>query len=78
MGNYYHSNKFYQVVEKIDRQGRKKYVVRAANNKFDLLFGIWINYTKENDTLDEAIEQIQSIDKFKLKSEKIVYKERCI
>jgi len=78
MGNYYHSNKFYQVVEKIDRQGRKKYVVRAANNKFDLLFGIWTNYTKENDTLDEAIEQIQSIDKFKLKSEKIVYKERCI
>lgn len=50
------------------------YVVYGANCKFDVLFGIWSEYSNaDNKTLSEAIEQINRLYKNGSKSEKIVY-----
>ncbi|MCP4337003.1 MAG: hypothetical protein GY679_04120 [Mycoplasma sp.] len=68
-------NKLYRVKEKTDRKGRICYKVQAAESKWDAFFGVWIDYEKDNNTLDEAIAQIEAIDGFKLKKEKIVHKE---
>jgi hypothetical protein len=71
----FHNNKIYRVKEKIDRQGKCVYQVQACANLFESIFGIWSDYSKENETIESAIEQIQFIDKYKLKTEKVVYKE---
>lgn len=75
MENTFHKNKIYRVKEKTNRQGDVKYVVEAADSFIQSIFGIWIEYTKENDTLEDAIEQIEFVDKYKLKKEQIVHKE---
>lgn len=75
MGKF-HKNKLYRVKEKTDRSGRVCYKVQASESKWDAFFGFWVDYEKDNDTLDEAVSQIEMIDSFKLKKEKVVHTER--
>lgn len=72
----FHRNKLYRVKEKTDRKGRICYKVQAAESKWDAFWGVWIDYEKDNNTIDEAISQIEIIDSFKLKKEKVVHVER--
>ena len=51
----FHNNKIYRVKEKIDRQGKCVYQVQACANLFESIFGIWSDYSKENETIESAI-----------------------
>jgi len=71
----FHKNKIYRVNEKTDRQGNVAYKVESVDSFIDAIFGLWSEYEKENKSLDDAIMQIEFIDRYKLKNEKIVHKE---
>lgn len=71
----FHKNKIYRVKEKTDRGGVTRYQVQATESKWDVFFGIWDDYDKLNNTLDEAIDQIKCIDSVMLVKEKIVHTE---
>jgi hypothetical protein len=77
MTDYFNKNKIYRVREKVDRQGRTKYIVQAAESFMGAFFGLWNEYKKENDTEEEAVDQIAFIDKFRLKKERTVYRKVC-
>lgn len=71
----FHKNKLYRVKEIVDREGRTCYKVEAAKSKWFAFLGEWIGYDKDNSTLDEAIKQIEIIDEYKVKKEKVVHTE---
>ena len=66
-------DKYFKVKEKTNRNGKVIYQVFGAESKFDAIFGFWSKYHKENDSLDEAIQQIKLLHGWGLKSEKTVY-----
>jgi hypothetical protein len=76
MSNTFHKNTYYRVKQKTDRQGAARFIVQSANSLLDVIFGSWDDYQKENFTLEEAISQIEAIDKYRLKKEKIVHFEK--
>jgi len=71
----FHKEKYYRVVRKTNRDGTTQYEVQSATRLIDVLFGMWTNYKKENDTLASAINQIESIDGARLVSKEVVYRE---
>lgn len=72
----FHKNKLYRVKEKTDIFGRKAYIVESAKSKIDAFLGFWDEYNKENEDLQGAIDQIKTVNTFKLKSEKVVYRKQ--
>jgi len=75
MQDNFHKNKIYRVKELIDISGKKAFVVQAAGNLIEAFLGIWKTYAKENDSLNDAINQIESIHRARIKSDRIVHKE---
>ncbi len=76
MTDKFHKNKIYRVKELTATNGEKAYVVQACDNLFEAFIGLWKTYSKENDTLLDAIAQIRTIHKWRLKSSRIVHKEK--
>jgi hypothetical protein len=68
------SNKYFKVKEIVNREGKVVYKVLGADNKWDVIFGVWDTYSFENKTLEDAIEHIELLFRLGIKSEKIVYK----
>ncbi len=71
-------NKYYRVKKKVDRSGNTVYQVEACEGFWGIVFGMWMQYTKENPSLDDAISQVESLAGWKLESEKVVYKKRIV
>lgn len=69
-------NKYYKVKEIKDSSGNCEFKVFACDNWFEYFFGIWTEYTKKNKTLDEAIDQINTLVSWKIVKDKIVYKRK--
>jgi len=67
-------NKYYRVREKQDNSGKIIYSVEAYENKYDLIFGFPIEYSQENKTLDDAIDQVNFLAGYKIKKIKTVFK----
>lgn len=68
------SCKYFKVVEFVRRDGVVKYKVFGTESKFSMFFGLWVEYQKENETLVDAISQIQDIYKWGVESKQIVYR----
>ena len=66
--------KYFKVVEFVRRDGVIKYKVFGTQCKFSMFFGLWVEYQKENETLVDAISQIEYICKCGVESKHIVYK----
>lgn len=75
MSNW-NEHKIYRVRELVDVIGNKKFQVEAADTWFQGLLGNWSEYSKENTSLDEAIQHIKDLAMFRKKSDKIIYSER--
>ena len=67
--------KYFRVKKIVTRNGETIYKVQSADNIFEFIFNIWDEYKKDNDTLDEAVKQIETINKYKIEDEKVVYKK---
>lgn len=72
--NTFNKEKYFRVVYKKDALGRQIYEVQSCANFIELLFGLWLPYEKENKSINEAVEQIQTISGYKTVLEKVVYK----
>jgi hypothetical protein len=67
--------KFFKVKKITTREGKIVYVVFAASNILEVIFGMYDVFKKENTTLDEAVRQIEFLNQFKIESEETVYKK---
>jgi hypothetical protein len=76
MRDDFHKNKIYRVKELTAINGQKVYVVQACNNLFEAFIGAWKEYSKQNSTLAEAIDQIETLHRWRLKTSRIVHQER--
>lgn len=68
------SNTIFRIDEVKNRKGEVIYQVLGASSRINKFWGIWDAYTKENKTLDEAIEHIKTLYKLGVESKKTVYK----
>ena len=73
--NTFHKNKYFRVKRRVKNSGNTIFQVYACDNIIELIFGVWTEYTKHNESLEEALLQIQTINSIRLKEEKIVHKE---
>ena len=67
--------KYFRVKKKTSRNGQVIYQTESANTFIEMIFGMWDEYTKENETLEEAISQIETINNYKIEDEKTVFKK---
>ena len=67
--------KYFRVKKITRRNGETIYQVQAVKTLFEMIFGMWSVYEKENETLEGAKEQILIINNHKIESEKTVYKK---
>lgn len=67
--------KYFRVKKITRRNGTTIYKVQAVATWFEMLFGMWDCYEKENETLEGAIQQIGVINDHKIEAEKVVYKK---
>jgi hypothetical protein len=76
MESRFNKDKYLRVIQKTDMQGLTVFKVQSARNLFDVILGIWDDYQKENETLEQAINQIQIIYKHSLTKQKVVHFEK--
>ena len=67
-------NKYFKVKQITTANGDIVFKVLGYNTRIDMFFGISYDYSLENKTLEEAIDQIETIVEFKITDEKVVYK----
>ena len=67
--------KYFKVKKITTREGKTVYVVFAAQNILEVIFGVYVEFKKENKTLDGALHQIETINQFRIESEETVYKK---
>lgn len=68
-------NKYFKVKKTTTANGRIVFKVFGYDNWFDMLIGASYSYTFENKTLEEAIDQIETIAEYKIVDEKVVHKQ---
>lgn len=69
-----HNHKFFKVEELVNNKGEVIYEVSGADNKLDVIMGIWSTYATEHKELEEAVAHIKRLHPLMLKSKKKVYK----
>lgn len=67
--------KYFRVKKKTSRDGKVIYQTESADTFIEVILGFWSEYTKENKTLEDAISQIETINKYKIEDEKTVFKK---
>tara|TARA_R110002073_G_scaffold33547_7_gene100707 strand:+ start:913 stop:1143 length:231 start_codon:yes stop_codon:yes gene_type:complete len=69
-------NKYYKVKETKNALGETEFLVFACDNWIEKFFGVWSEYTKQNETFEEALNHINTLVSWKIVKEKIVYKRK--
>jgi hypothetical protein len=70
--------KYFRVKKKTSINEDTIYQVESADTFIEVIFGYWCVYTKENKTLEEAVLQIETLNKYKIKTEKTVFKKTIL
>lgn len=66
--------KYYRVVEKTQRDGAIEFEVQSTDSWLDVVFGLWDVYTKKHSHVNEAIQHIETLHRYAVVKEEVVYK----
>jgi hypothetical protein len=68
-------HKYYRVREIKNNKGEIVFYVEACQTWIEKFLGVWTEYTKKNETIEEAEDHIKSLVSWKVVSDKTVYKK---